>query len=342
MHSTSPTAGLTASHSHNGSGDARDPFSALAARAAQKSATAAAASLSAHQAAHLASVHSFQAPAPPGAQFYGGGPQQQHGSVQPLHHLNGSSATASPHASSNNVAAAVSSNGFHNASSSSSSASTAQSSQQQQQSQQQQFVLPTSEPLLTSSQRLPWDRTAMPHGSIITAEAVGPRERFRPRFPSDKIREKMDTIKLKHRSSLKLPDWQRYNYYASFAQLRAEAYAMMPRLTSSPQLADGRANAPYVTPPAASSLGPPQPELSYSIDRVHWKELSLEQFRTRYEIPKIPVIIQGLTDEWEMRKWDLHSLGNETGSFRNVPMKCGGQSQSPVLLLLTLCPWLSL
>ena len=180
----------------------------------------------------------------------------------------------------------------------------------------QPFILP-SQPA-TSLSRLPWDRTGIPHSTIITAQASLGRETFKPRFPYEKVQAKMDTIKLKHRSSLKLPDWQRYGYINDFSQLRAEAFASMPRQSTSHLLADGRASSPY-TPLAATE----KPAISYSIERIHWKELSLEEFRNRYEIPKIPVIIQGLTDEWEMKNWDLRQMGSETGSFRNVPMKAG-------------------
>lgn len=186
----------------------------------------------------------------------------------------------------------------------------------------------------TSLSRLPWDRTGMSHSSILTASASVGRETFVPRFPSDKVAKKMDAIKLKHRSSLKLPDWQRYGYAKCFAPLRAEAFASMPRpICGAPgaeRLADGRAAYPLLPAQSASAAAAAssRPALSYSVDRVHWKELSLEQFRTRYEIPKIPVIIQGLTDTWEMRNWDLNAMGGENGSHRNVPMKCGEVSDA--------------
>ena len=173
-------------------------------------------------------------------------------------------------------------------------------------------------PVNTTYSKLPWDRTGLPHATSLTAEAAISRERFVARFQQQKVQKKMDDIKLKHRSSLKLPDWQRYGYYNTFASLRAAAFADMPRQTTSHLLADGRASSPYTAARATE-----KPDLRYSLEKIHWKELPLEEFRKQYEIPKIPVIITGLTDTWAMKNWTFNDVGGEHSHFRNVPMKCG-------------------
>lgn len=173
-------------------------------------------------------------------------------------------------------------------------------------------------PVATTYSRLPWDRTGLPHSTSLSAEAAIQRERFVSRFQHQKVQKKMDDIKLKHRSSLKLPDWQRYGYYNTFASLRAAAFADMPRQATSHLLADGRAASPYTAARATE-----KPDLRYSLEKIHWKELPLEGFRKQYEIPKIPVIVSGLTDTWAMKNWTFSDVGGEQSHFRNVPMKCG-------------------
>ena len=246
-------ASPTSAHS-----DARDPVSALMRAQAEKKQQ--------QQAAHLSHVHSFQfQQTMPHMHMHAQQTGQVHAQPSPSGTFAGLQLAPPPAA-----AAAASADGAR----------------------PQPFVLPTSMPAPpTAAQKLPWDHTGVPHASIITAHSASTRGRegWRARFTSKKVSEKMDAIKLKHRSSLKLPDWQRYGYKEKFEQLRAEAFASMPRPASGDGdiLADGRAASAYVPQqPSKAGAAPPKPALHYSIDRVHWKELSLEQFRTRYEIPK--------------------------------------------------------
>lgn len=260
MHA-SPTAAHT---------DARDPVTALMRQQAEKKQQAAAA-------AHLSHVHSFQfQQAMPHMHMHA---QQQtgQGHAQPSPSGTFAGLQLAPPPAAASAAAAAPSDG----------------------AKPQPFVLPTSMPAPpTAAQKLPWDHTGVAHASIITAHSASTRGRegWRARFAAKKVAEKMDAIKLKHRSSLKLHDWQRYGYKEKFEQLRAEAFASMPRPASGDGdiLADGRAASAYVPQqPAKAGAPPPKPALHYSIDRVHWKELSLEQFRTRYEIPKSQCEWQG-------------------------------------------------
>ncbi|RCN46844.1 hypothetical protein ANCCAN_07163 [Ancylostoma caninum] len=59
------------------------------------------------------------------------------------------------------------------------------------------------------------------------------------------------------------------------------------------------------------------PDIQDNILRVDGKKLSLDEFREKYERPRIPCILKGLSEEWEAHEIHL-SLAPEKG----VTMKC--------------------
>ena len=42
--------------------------------------------------------------------------------------------------------------------------------------------------------------------------------------------------------------------------------------------------------------------LSDTVPRIHWKDLSIEDFVERFERPRLPVVITGLADAWPAYK----------------------------------------
>lgn len=90
---------------------------------------------------------------------------------------------------------------------------------------------------------------------------------------------KLNEVKLKHRSSLKLEDWQRDNYFEK------QSRCVDPVL--------------YGT----------DPDFRDTIERIHVDDLTVEEFIERYEKGSRPVIIQGVVDRWPAHtKWQLDSL----------------------------------
>ncbi|CAD6198972.1 unnamed protein product [Caenorhabditis auriculariae] len=57
------------------------------------------------------------------------------------------------------------------------------------------------------------------------------------------------------------------------------------------------------------------------IDRVNGKKMTVEEFREKYERPRIPVIIEGCTEGWQANeKWTVSRI---TKKYRNQRFKCG-------------------
>lgn len=51
-----------------------------------------------------------------------------------------------------------------------------------------------------------------------------------------------------------------------------------------------------------------------NIPRIHWNDLSIEEFKEKYEIPNQPVIIEGLADDWlAMDKWNFSQFYEDYG-----------------------------
>ncbi|VDM71323.1 unnamed protein product [Strongylus vulgaris] len=55
--------------------------------------------------------------------------------------------------------------------------------------------------------------------------------------------------------------------------------------------------------------------------RIDGSKLSLEEFREKYERPRVPCIITGLTNDWEAhKKWNVSRISRK---YRNQRFKCG-------------------
>ena len=71
-------------------------------------------------------------------------------------------------------------------------------------------------------------------------------------------------------------------------------------------------------------LLPPVPNYSTAVERRHCSTLSRAEFIQRYEMPNVPVIIQGLMDAWPaMKEW---RIDNFVKKFGEVPLKVNGRS----------------
>ncbi|PAV82046.1 hypothetical protein WR25_11091, partial [Diploscapter pachys] len=63
------------------------------------------------------------------------------------------------------------------------------------------------------------------------------------------------------------------------------------------------------------------PEFKDNILRVDSRNLSVEEFREKYEQPRIPVILTGLTHDWQAtQKWTVERIARK---YRNQKFKCG-------------------
>jgi histone arginine demethylase JMJD6 len=98
---------------------------------------------------------------------------------------------------------------------------------------------------------------------------------------------KLNEVKLKHRSSLALEDWQRDRYfdkqdYVCDRILRGE-----------------------------------DPNFRDTIERVHVDQVTMGEFLERYERGSKPVIITGVAERWPaMREWQLGRLLEQYGTGR--------------------------
>nr|CDJ80893.1 Transcription factor jumonji domain containing protein [Haemonchus contortus] len=63
------------------------------------------------------------------------------------------------------------------------------------------------------------------------------------------------------------------------------------------------------------------PDFQDNIMRVDGSKLSLSEFRDKYETPRIPIILTGLTDKWQAHeKWTVSRIARK---YRNQRFKCG-------------------
>jgi hypothetical protein len=154
---------------------------------------------------------------------------------------------------------------------------------------------------------------------------------YQPRHSQDKVQRRSDAAKLKHRTSLKLHDWQRYNYLSAFAAHREADLAYLARVdrqharsqrrSGSPS--DGKADASSSASISAASAGGASAatkDLACGIDRVHCSELSVQRFIADYEAKYKPVVIAGIADKWPAtHKWTVNALS--TGPYRSAMFK---------------------
>ena len=117
------------------------------------------------------------------------------------------------------------------------------------------------------------------------------------RYSNEKISNKFNACKLKHRTSLKLEDWYRYNYYNLFPQYKSIIYNNLTSFNS--------------------------------ISHSHHNELSCNKFIENYEKPKIPLIIHGLTNNWTAMQWTLSRLAKSP--YKDCLFKCGEDDEGLLL-----------
>eukprot|EP00466_Bigelowiella_natans_P003096 jgi/Bigna1/131110/aug1.13_g5818 len=100
-----------------------------------------------------------------------------------------------------------------------------------------------------------------------------------------KVKEKLDSAKKRHRSSLRLSQWERYQFHDSYDELQKGHVARIKEIN--------RRHMEFVS----KGLQPPQNQVVTGIDRVHWKDLTMEQFVEKYQKPEIPEDLFNLISE---------------------------------------------
>lgn len=94
--------------------------------------------------------------------------------------------------------------------------------------------------------------------------------RFQGDTMSDRAQEVTDKAKKKHRTDIKLKDWNRYNFHKN---------DFCERMLQNPIKG------------------------MFEIVVEDGNTLSVESFREKYESKEIPVIIKNLTDKWKAKKY---------------------------------------
>jgi histone arginine demethylase JMJD6 len=108
---------------------------------------------------------------------------------------------------------------------------------------------------------------------------------------TDHERKKINKIKLQERSDLKsLSDWSKQQWYIRWPHAKRELEEIFP-----------------------DTIG---------IDRIHCSDVpTVENFREKYEIPSIPIVIHGLADDWPARtRWNAYDLYKD---YRAIKLKAG-------------------
>jgi histone arginine demethylase JMJD6 len=126
-------------------------------------------------------------------------------------------------------------------------------------------------------------------------------------YSDSRINRKMESAKLKHRTSLTLSDWQRYKFYDTFDSLRASYTTTVATVS--------RMRPSYVRAPGR------QPICQW-LDHIRTQDFSVEKFASDYEKMYYPVVIEGCADHWPgRRKWTLPALA--AGPYRDTKFKIG-------------------
>lgn len=98
----------------------------------------------------------------------------------------------------------------------------------------------------------------------------------------------LNQAKLKHRSSLKLPQWSRDGYY------RTQGTVLDVILNEAIKC-------------HSKGKRVVLPDFKDTIERVNHNDLSENEFLKRYEFGSKPVIIQGVADKWPgLHNWKLN------------------------------------
>ena len=70
----------------------------------------------------------------------------------------------------------------------------------------------------------------------------------------------------------------------------------------------------YSSTEVGTKLGEILNSEEHNIPRIHWNDLSVEEFIEKYQLPNKPVIIEGCADNWPaMDKWNFKHLYKEYG-----------------------------
>eukprot|EP01006_Ploeotia_vitrea_P035888 TRINITY_DN65948_c6_g10_i2.p1 TRINITY_DN65948_c6_g10~~TRINITY_DN65948_c6_g10_i2.p1 ORF type:complete len:348 (-),score=169.62 TRINITY_DN65948_c6_g10_i2:253-1242(-) len=157
-----------------------------------------------------------------------------------------------------------------------------------------------------------------------------------------RVQQRMDAVKKKHRSSLKLSDWQRYNFVASYRERcapivsRVEALqrAFDERLAAAMAKTGGQWDGARLPFPCNYDARLPKEQhrlagglatITHAVSgvpRIHEDNVSLQEFIERFEKPGVPVVIDGCTRGWPaVEKWKIDVL--KDGPYRDCFIKCG-------------------
>ena len=139
------------------------------------------------------------------------------------------------------------------------------------------------------------DEDACAQPTAQEAQAPSAQE---PELNDEDYRERLHKAKKLARSEITVGQWDRYR----FSELDLDA-----------------------------TLGP----VEDNVERVSCHDLTLEEFRDRFEVPCKPCVITGLLDRWPAsHRWTLDSLKDRFGSSR---LKCGEDDEGYKVRLLCVC-----
>lgn len=161
------------------------------------------------------------------------------------------------------------------------------------------------------------------------------RTLYEPKLPHDEVNALMDSVKTRHRSDHTLEDWTKYNYAAKFPAQRAKNVQWLETLdalTNRQKHANAVTDMDHIAQYLDKSIPHTEHEFSKkergtyninapatspdilkfvtSVDRVDQNDLTVEQFRTQYETPSLPIMISGLTPSWPSHSWTASSILN--------------------------------
>lgn len=81
------------------------------------------------------------------------------------------------------------------------------------------------------------------------------------------------------------------------------------------ELGGGSSAAVGVAPQGGEQAGRPRGRV-LPVERIHHSNLSLAQFHDRFHATQTPVVIEGLTDTWPARRWNLETLADACAQER--------------------------
>eukprot|EP00457_Paulinella_chromatophora_P006904 gb/GEZN01006924.1/.p1 GENE.gb/GEZN01006924.1/~~gb/GEZN01006924.1/.p1 ORF type:complete len:488 (-),score=84.98 gb/GEZN01006924.1/:118-1581(-) len=134
---------------------------------------------------------------------------------------------------------------------------------------------------------------------------------YGPRYDPDKIRERMEYVKKKHRPKLSITDWQRYDYYSGFQEY-------VKRIEVEVKESSRVWKREWILHRHHGKQRP----VSIGLPVEHSADLTCERFIEEYEKPCCPLLIDGLADTWRgSQGWGVHEL--DQGPLRDSRLKVG-------------------